>query len=103
MNLIRGLSSEFLGGLSNGMIYKEKIFCFETVFIHGIACALKWRVALVGAFLYWALLTPSLENIFRYWKYTRRWTHLRFSWEEGPIWIYLCFCKFWVETLLLYM
>ena len=41
MNLIRGLSSEFLGGLSNGMIYKEKIFCFETVFLHGIACAFR--------------------------------------------------------------
>ena len=52
MNLIGGLSSELLGGLSNGMIYKAKIFCFETVFIHGIACALRWGVALVGAFLY---------------------------------------------------
>ena len=29
MNLIRGLSSEFLGGLSNGMIYKEKIFVLK--------------------------------------------------------------------------
>ena len=31
MNLIEGLSSELLGGLSNGMIYKAKLFCFETV------------------------------------------------------------------------
>ena len=29
MNLIGGLSSELLGGLSNGMIYKEKIFCLK--------------------------------------------------------------------------
>ena len=28
-----------------------------------IACALRWGVALVGEFLYWALLTPSWENI----------------------------------------
>ena len=75
MNLIGGLSSVLLGGLSNEMIYKAKIFFF------------------VGAFLYWALLTPSWENTFRYWRYTRRWTHLRFSWEEGQIWLHLCFCK----------
>ena len=29
MNLIGGLSSELLGGLSNGMIYKEKIFVLK--------------------------------------------------------------------------
>ena len=74
MNLIGGLSSEFLGGLSNGMIYKSKIFCFEIVFFHGIACALRWRIALVEECLCWALLTPLWENIFKCWKYTRRWT-----------------------------
>ena len=47
MNLIGGLSSELLEGLSNGMIYKAKIFCFEIVFLHGIACALRWGIALV--------------------------------------------------------
>ena len=52
MNLIGGLSSEFLGGLSNGMIYKAKIFCFETVFLHGIAYVLRWGITLVGEFLY---------------------------------------------------
>ena len=31
---------------------------------HGIACALRWGVALVGYFLYWALLTPLWENHF---------------------------------------
>ena len=41
MNLIRGLSSELLRGLSNGMVYKAKIFCFKTVFLHGIACAVS--------------------------------------------------------------
>ena len=41
MNLIKGLSIEFLGGFSNGMIYNAKIFCFETVFLHGIACAFR--------------------------------------------------------------
>ena len=70
MNLIGGFSSELLGGLSSGIIYKAKIFFFETVFIHGITCALRWGVTLIGAFLYWALLTPSWENIFKYWKYT---------------------------------
>ena len=44
MNLIGGLSNELLEGLSNGMIYKAKIFCFEIVFVHGIACALRWGV-----------------------------------------------------------
>ena len=44
MNLIGGLSSELIGGLSNGMIYKTKIFCFETVFIHDIACAHHGKV-----------------------------------------------------------
>ena len=58
MYLIGSSSNELIGGLSNGMIYKAKIFCFETVFIHGIACALRWGVALVGKFLYWALLIP---------------------------------------------
>ena len=82
MNLIGGLSSEFLGGLSNGMIDKAKIFCFETFFLNGIACALRWGISLVGEFLYWVVLTPSWENIFRCWKYTWRWTELRFNWEE---------------------
>ena len=40
----------------------------ECVFV--IACALRWGVALVGEFPYWALLTLSWENIFRYWRYT---------------------------------
>ena len=31
---------------------------------HGIACALRWGVALIGDFLYWALLTSSWENHF---------------------------------------
>ena len=31
---------------------------------HGIACALRWGVILVGDFLYWALLTLSWENHF---------------------------------------
>ena len=34
-----------------------------------IACALRWGVALVGEFIYWPLLTPLWENIFRYWRY----------------------------------
>ena len=32
---------------------------------HGIASALRWGVALIGDFLYWALLTPSWENHFQ--------------------------------------
>ena len=30
-----------------------------------IACALGWRVALVGDYHYWALLTPSWDPPFR--------------------------------------
>ena len=73
------------------MIYKTKIFCFETVFVHGIACALRWGITLVREFLYWVVLTPSWENIFKCWKYTRRWKELRFNWEEDQIWLYLYF------------
>ena len=60
----------FLEGCLVELFIKQKSFFFETVFIHGIACALRWGVTLIGAFLYWALLTPSWENIFKYWKYT---------------------------------
>ena len=31
-----------------------------------IACALRWGVALVGDYHYWALLTPSWDPPFRY-------------------------------------
>ena len=38
---------------------------------HGIVCVLRWGVAPVGDFLYWALLIPWWENIFfGYWRYT---------------------------------
>ena len=48
------------------------MFLLECVWIceHVIACALRWGVALVGEFIYWTLLTPLWENIFRYWRYT---------------------------------
>ena len=39
---------------------------------HGIACALLWGVALVGDFLYRALLTSSWEKHFKYWRYIGR-------------------------------
>ena len=31
-----------------------------------IACVLRWGVALVGDYHYWALLTPSWDPPFRY-------------------------------------
>ena len=31
-----------------------------------ITCALRWGVALVGDYHYWALLTPSWDPPFRY-------------------------------------
>ena len=31
-----------------------------------IACALRWGIALVGDYHYWALLTPSWDPPFRY-------------------------------------
>ena len=43
---------------------------YLNVCVFVIACALRWGVALVGEFLYWALFTLSWENIFRYWRYT---------------------------------
>ena len=30
--VVQSLSNELIGGLSNGMIYKTKIFCFENNF-----------------------------------------------------------------------
>ena len=50
--VVQSLSSELIVGLSNGMIIKQKSFVLKTVFIHGIACAFRWGVALVGDFLY---------------------------------------------------
>ena len=38
----------------NGYVFRE----------HGISCALRWGVALIGDFLYWAFLTPPWENHF---------------------------------------
>ena len=35
-----------------------------------ITCAFRWRVTLVGKFIYWALFTPSWENNFRYLRYS---------------------------------
>ena len=43
---------------------------------HGITCALRCGVALVGDFLYWALLTPLWEKIFKYWWYPRKWNSI---------------------------
>ena len=31
---------------------------------YGISCALRWGIALVGGFLYWALLTLPWEKCF---------------------------------------
>ena len=44
---------------------------YLNVCVFTIACALRWGVAHIGEFIYWALFTPSWENIFRYWRYTR--------------------------------
>ena len=55
------------------------IFLLECVWMceHGIACALRWGVALVGDFLYWALLTPSWENIFQVLEVHRETKHVQ--------------------------
>ena len=45
------------------------ILVLECVCVVAIACALRWGVALVGEFNYWAMLTSSWENIFKYWRY----------------------------------
>ena len=51
----------------------RNVHIFTSMCVFAIAFALRWGVALVGEFLYWALLTSSWENIFRCWRYTRRW------------------------------
>ena len=67
-----------------------------------IACTFRWRVTLIGKFNYWALLTPSWENNFRYWRYTReRSSSETLVKEERPIWLCFVFCKkIWVENLI---
>ena len=40
------------------------MFLLESVYV--IAGALRWRVALVGIFLCWVLLTPSWDPFLRY-------------------------------------
>ena len=45
---------------------------FSWMCVFAIACTLRYGVALVGEFIYWALLTLSWENIFRYLRYTGR-------------------------------
>ena len=50
-------------------IHVELCMCLlECVWMceHGIACALRWGVALVEEFIYMALLTPLWENVFSY-------------------------------------
>ena len=39
--------------------------CVNDFVDYVIACALRWGVALVGDFLYWAWLTPSWEKTFQ--------------------------------------
>ena len=59
-----------------------------------IACAFRWGVALVGEFLYWALLIPSWENIFRYWRYTGEGnTSKRFVVKNAELWPFHVFCN----------
>ena len=58
--------------MGNGMytFEYECAYFYLNVCVFSIACALRWGLALVGEFIYWALLTLSWENIFRYWRYT---------------------------------
>ena len=39
--------------------------CVNDFMDYAIACALRWGVALVGDFLYWAKLTPLWEKYFQ--------------------------------------
>ena len=39
--------------------------CVNDFMDYAIACALRWGVALVGDFLYWAYLTPLWEKYFQ--------------------------------------
>ena len=58
MSLISFMACRISGRNVNFLLGMCVLFCE-----HGIACALRWGVALVGDFLYWALLTPSWEHI----------------------------------------
>ena len=62
-----------------------------------IACSFRWRVTLVGKFNYWALLTPSWENNFRYWRYTGgRSSFETLVEEKRPIWLCFIFCNIYI-------
>ena len=50
-----------------------------------IACALRWRVALVGDYHYWALLTQSWDPPFRYRERTRRRLIIETDLEESRV------------------
>ena len=51
-----------------------------------IACALRWGVALVGDYHYWALLTPSWDPPFKVQVRCRRLTRIRDrTYEESRI------------------
>ena len=61
---------------------------------HGIVYTLRWRVALIGEFLYWALLTPSWENIFQVLEAHQEMESIRgLNGKEGQIMTYSVFCK----------
>ena len=61
---------------------------------YGISCALRRGVALVGEFIYWALLTQSWENHFRCWMSTRRWnTSETLVVKKARSWLIFLLCK----------
>ena len=67
---------------------------FTWMCVFSIACALRWGVAFVGEFIYWALLTPSWENIFKYQRYTGKGnTSKSLVVKKAKIWLIHVFCK----------
>ena len=65
-----------------------------------ITCALRWGVTHVGEFNYWALLTLSRENYFRYRECSGRRRSLEVAFEKKTdMWLRLRFCKNMYEIL----
>ena len=78
--MCEGVGEDLRHGAWHVYIHVEMcMFLLECVWMceHGITCALRWGVALVGDFLYWALLTLSWENIFKSWGTLGDETHIR--------------------------
>ena len=69
-------------GIRVGIMNFLECVCFS------ITCAFRWGVTHVGEFNYWALLTSSRENYFRYRECSGRQRSLEATFEEkADMWL----------------